>query len=117
MARVQAGANPPFLPGDTNLLPALLTVLESGPDHACSNNEAIAAYKKLRADERIDFLRDEPFGLDRQWLEYSGGPRPSPKRWMDAYLGALARCAQIPFAIMDQGFTQFPGLKLTLLKA
>jgi toxin-antitoxin system PIN domain toxin len=95
----------------------LLTVSELMKEHVCTNGQAIKAYRELRSDSRIGFLADEPAGVETQWLEYARGSQSSPKRWMDAYLAAVARSAKMSFVTFDRGFLVFPGLQLIILKS
>lgn len=94
----------------------LLTVSEWMREHVCSNDKAIKAYHELSSDSRIAFLANEPAGVEKQWLEYARGSKSSPKRWMDAYLAAVAHLAKMSFVTFDRGFTTFPGLELIILK-
>ena len=94
----------------------LLTVKELMKEYVCTNNEAVKAYRTLRADPRVGFLTAEPPNLEKQWMEYAQGGQPSPKHWMDAYLAAWACEMKMPFVTYDRGFTAFSGLNLLLLK-
>lgn len=90
----------------------LLTVREWMKDYVCTNDEAIEAYRALRSDPRVGFLGDESAALEKQWLEYAQGSHSSPKRWMDAYLAALARISKMAFVTFDRRFAVFQGLEL-----
>ena len=81
----------------------------------CSNGKALRAYQRLLADSRIDWASKKPPGLEEQWFDFAGDNRPSPKRWMDAYLAAFASCAGMTFVTFDPGFHQFPGVEVVVL--
>lgn len=93
----------------------ILTVSEWLKENVFKNDQAISAYEELRSDSRIGFLETEPPGLERQWLAYAGTSKPAPKRWMDAYLAAFARCSALPFLTFDRGFREFHDVELILL--
>ena len=58
---------------------------------------------------------DEPRGLETQWKKLAGGPWPSPKLWMDAYLAAFAMAGGYQIVTTDKAFKQFKLLDLVLL--
>jgi predicted nucleic acid-binding protein len=58
---------------------------------------------------------DEPPGLVPRWRALAELPTASPKRWMDAYLGAFALEAKIGVVTTDGAFQAFAGLNPTLL--
>ena len=93
----------------------LLTVREWMKDYVCTNSQAIETYQTLLKDPRIAFLASEPPGLELQWLENASGAQPSPKRWMDAYLAALATTLQMSFVTFDRAFSASADLKLIVL--
>jgi toxin-antitoxin system PIN domain toxin len=97
----------------------LLTVEPIMKTEVRSNEEALAAWNKLRCDSRIGFVAQEPTGLEARWFELSRHVSPAPKRWMDAYLAAFAMCARMRFVTFDRGFEQFvpAGLDLVLLRS
>ena len=79
---------------------------------------AAAAWKQLQkflALPEVD-RSDEPAGLDERLGEFCDLGRTSPNLWTDAYLAAFAKCAGLRLVTFDQGFSQFPGLELLLLK-
>lgn len=80
-----------------------------------TNAEALDFYRSLAADDRIAF-RDEPSGLENLWRAWSSHPQSSPKLWMDAYLAAFARAADLQLVTIDRGFRQFEGLRLTVIE-
>ena len=97
----------------------LLTVSTTLKGETRSNDEAIAAWRTLSSDPRIDLVMGEPRGLETRWLALAGHPSAAPKRWMDAYLAAFAICAGMRFVTFDQGFEQYrkQGLDLLILGA
>jgi predicted nucleic acid-binding protein len=84
----------------------------------CTNEAAIAVYRQFRADDRIGFVVEEASGIEDLWLKLASLPECAPKRWMDAYLAALAISHGLPFASLDGGFERYrsQGLELHLLK-
>jgi predicted nucleic acid-binding protein len=83
-----------------------------------SNEEALEAWKMLRADSRIGFVANEPAGMEARWFELARHSAPAPKQWMDAYLAAFALSARMRLVTFDRGFEQFVplGLDLVLLR-
>jgi toxin-antitoxin system PIN domain toxin len=94
----------------------LLTVEPMLKAEVRSNNEALAAWHKLRSDARIGYVDNEPTGLEAKWLALARHSSPAPKRWMDAYLAAFALCAGMRFVTFDAGFDRFRPLGLDLLR-
>ena len=92
----------------------LLTVKEWMREDVCTNDEALQAYATLRAAPQIHFA-DEPRGIESQWFEYAKGKLSSPKRWMDSYLAAFARCAGMTLATFDHGAVSYESVKVVLL--
>jgi predicted nucleic acid-binding protein len=66
------------------------------------------------SDPRI-MVAAEPAGLEVQWRSYTQGKTFSPKVWNDAYLAAFAKVADYEMVTFDNGYAQYPGLKLNLL--
>jgi uncharacterized protein len=79
-----------------------------------SNKAAWSVYEDFLADERIAQV-EEPRGLERHWKKLAGGPKASPKLWMDAYLAAFALAGGYQLVTMDKAFKQFKGLNLLVL--
>jgi hypothetical protein len=69
----------------------------------CSNTEAMAVLATLQSDARIEWIADEPAGLEQVWLKHSSFGQASPKVWMDTYLVAFAMCAQMRLVTFDRG--------------
>lgn len=81
-----------------------------------SNEEAWRVYQAFAADDRVALVDEEPAGVEQAWVELAATATCSPKLWMDAYLAAFARSAGYTLVTTDTAFTQFPGLRLRLLK-
>ena len=96
----------------------LLTVEPMLRTEVRSNEEALEAWKMLRADSRIGFVANEPAGMEARWFELARHSAPAPKQWMDAYLAAFALSARMRLVTFDRGFGQFVplGLDLALLR-
>lgn len=85
------------------------------PDYIpLSNDEVWNIYDRLCCDEAVESV-DEPLGLDTLWREFSTLPTASPKRWMDAYLGAFAITAGMRLVTLDKDFRCFTPKVLDLL--
>jgi toxin-antitoxin system PIN domain toxin len=80
-----------------------------------SNREAVKAMERMLADERITFA-EEPLGLFEAWMRYADARGPSPKRWMDAYLAALALAGGYRLITTDKGIQQFKEVDVLVLK-
>jgi uncharacterized protein len=85
-----------------------------GPD-VLTMTEAWQEYDVFLSDPRI-MVAAEPAGLEVQWRSYTQGKTFSPKVWNDAYLAAFAKVADYEMVTFDNGYSQYPGLKLNLLK-
>ena len=81
---------------------------------ALNMSEAWQKYDTYQTDPRVSFV-DEPIGVVPQWRLFTSSQLYSPKLWNDAYLAAFAICAGLELVTFDQGFTQFPNLKYTIL--
>jgi uncharacterized protein len=94
----------------------LLTLKALFEEDTMTNNQAITAYRRMRQDPRVGWLR-EPEALEADWFALASLRTPSPKRWMDAYLCAFARSVGADLVTFDRGFLQFEGhaLKIVLL--
>ena len=80
---------------------------------ALTNGEAWAAFESFMDDDRIAFQADEPLGIERLWEDFATRRIPSPKLWMDAYLGAFAVAAGLTLVTADQGTRSRPTTKRT----
>ena len=94
----------------------LLTLKALFEEDTMTNNQAITAYRRLRQDPRVGWLR-EPEGLESEWFALASLRTPAPKRWMDAYLCAFARSVGADLVTFDRGYLQFEdhALKIILL--
>jgi predicted nucleic acid-binding protein len=54
-------------------------------------------------DDRILFI-EEPPNVESAFRSLSRQPRPSSKKWADAYLAAFAAVSGMEFVTFDQGF-------------
>jgi toxin-antitoxin system PIN domain toxin len=94
----------------------LLTLKALFEEDTMTNQQAIAAYRRLRQDPRVGWL-GEPEGLEVHWFALASWRTPAPKRWMDAYLCTFARSVGAHLVTFDRGYLQFEShaLKITLL--
>ncbi len=94
----------------------LLTNRNVMGDETLAPEEAWHTWEKLTGDTRTSFLPIEPLGLDESWRKNIAGREASPKLWMDAYLSAWAKTANLAFVTFDSGFKSFSLRDLHLLK-
>lgn len=80
-----------------------------------TNREAWAVYDALVGDDRITFRAAEPSGLEETWRQLADRRAASPKLWMDTYLAAYARCADLMLVTTDAAFNAFPGARPLVL--
>ena len=64
-------------------------------------DDAWLAYDRLFEDERVA-LYPEPAGVEPHFRQYASGRVPSPKRWADAWLLAVARAAEGTLITFDR---------------
>jgi toxin-antitoxin system PIN domain toxin len=81
-----------------------------------TNKAAWSVCEGLRADGRIAWV-EEPSGLEALWKNFAGGPKASPKLWMDAYLAAFAKAGGHQLVTTDKAFRQFKGLDCLVLSS
>ncbi|MBP7140421.1 MAG: PIN domain-containing protein [Opitutaceae bacterium] len=93
----------------------LLTLEALMKEDVRTNSEAIDVWRKLRLDIRVGFIRDDPDGVEACWLKLARYGSPAPKRWMDAYLAALAINLEMRFVTFDRGYRQYRSAGLDLL--
>lgn len=72
-------------------------------------------YDDLYNDPRVVYA-DEPAGIEAIWRLQTPGLKFSPKVWNDAYLAAFAQVGGLEVVTFDHGFSQFAGLRVTILK-
>lgn len=82
--------------------------------NALTLEEVWRAYDLLGGDPRISFA-DEPPNLEARWRDFTQRRSFSPQVWNDAYLAAFAAVAQWEVVTFDRGFSQYAGVRLTLL--
>jgi len=70
----------------------LLTTHAAMDGKPLSMDEAWRIHDELFADGRVSFY-PEPAGAETHFREYASGSVPSPKRWADAWLLAVAHAA------------------------
>ena len=104
-----------FCRATQNIFLRLVTTKQLMNEHVCTNEQAIELYRKLRTDARVGFMNQEPAGVEMLWLKYARITEVAPRRWMDAYLAAWAKAANMRFVTFDRGFKVFEGLDLELL--
>lgn len=75
-----------------------------------------SVWRQMLEDERIQFIADEPPGLDVAFEHFVRDRAFTPKLWTDAYLAAWAYAAGSLLVTFDRGFRQFPGLDCQVLK-
>lgn len=92
----------------------LATTPQVMADQALTLKEAWLAYDDLYNDPRAVYA-DEPVGLEPLWRAYTQRDTYSPKTWNDAYLAAFAQVADFEVVTFDQGFSQYPKLRVTIL--
>ena len=81
---------------------------------AAGQQDSLGGVRTLPRDECMAWA-DEPPGLEARWKKFAGGPRASPKQWMDAYLAAFAIAGGHQFVTTDRAFAQYKGLDLLVL--
>lgn len=81
---------------------------------AITMTEAWQHYDLFLQNPNILF-EDEPVGVEALWRNHTQSSTFSPKVWNDAYLAAFAKLRDYHLVTFDQGFQNYPGLKLTLL--
>jgi uncharacterized protein len=74
----------------------------------------LAPYRIPPSDECIAWVA-EPTRLVASWKTFAGGPKASPKLWMDAYLAAFAKAGGYQLVTTHKAFKQFKGLDLLVL--
>lgn len=69
-----------------------------------SNDEAWAVVDAVLSDPQVRLELLEPLGLEEMWRTYSAMTKPSPKRWMDAYLAGFSAAPGVVLVSLDRGF-------------
>jgi len=76
--------------------------------------QAWQVYEQLLVDHHVVFVY-EPVGIDVQLQRLTKLSTYSTNVWTDAYLAAFAITADLEMITFDKGFTQFAGLRRTIL--
>jgi len=84
------------------------------PNDALPMNEAWRVYAELFDDERVVFL-EEPKDIDIAWKAFTQLRSFSTNVWADAYLAAFAKTIDLELITFDKGFSQYKGLRYTIL--
>ena len=87
----------------------LVTTDEFMRPYTLTNTKALAIYRTMLKDARIEFA-NEPKGLEENWFSTASVAKMSPKLWMDAYLATFAYLSGLRFVTFDTGFRQFSKL-------
>ena len=74
-----------------------------GTDGVLNQRDAWRAYDRWLGDDRVEFLA-EPENLDASFRALTQDWLPTPKRWVDAYLGAFASLAGLRLVTFDRAF-------------
>ena len=82
--------------------------------HALTLPDAWNKYDLLMVDPRVAFA-PEAAGLENHWRNFTHHRSFSPQVWADAYLAAFALTANLEVVTFDQAFTQYVGVKCTIL--
>jgi len=92
--------------------------LDHGAGLTDDDTRGLKAIAQVLRDEAIASIAEVP-GTRSLWLALAKGAQPSPNRWMDAYLAALAITHDVEMVTFDRGFVDYEnsGLKLSLLEA
>ena len=88
--------------------------LRSSNITALTNRDAWAALSQLMASPSVAYC-EEPAGVVAIWQRLGAMPSMSTKVWMDAYLAAFASAGGLEMVTLDQGFSQFAGVSVTIL--
>lgn len=79
-----------------------------------TNRDALGALEQIMASPSVAY-HEEPAGLVPLWHRLAALPSASPKVWMDAYLAAFAVAGGLQMVTLDQAFSQFAGVSVTIL--
>jgi toxin-antitoxin system PIN domain toxin len=83
-------------------------------NHALTLVEAWRKYDLFQTDARISFA-NEPENTEAHWRALTQRSAYSPNVWNDAYLAALAKAAGLQLVTFDRGFSQYKGVRCTIL--
>ena len=76
--------------------------------------DAWRLYDLFLSDSRVQ-IAGEPPGLESRWRIHTQTQLFSNKVWSDAYLAAFSQAAGLELITFDKGFSQYQGLKHTIL--
>ena len=81
-----------------------------------SNSAVVQSLAALRAHPDVQVVT-EPTELYASWIQFAAHPTPAPKRWIDAYLAALAFHLGVPIITLDDGFRGYAtyGVQVVLV--
>lgn len=71
-------------------------------------------FDRMTGDERIALVH-EPNGADVEFRRLTQAPTPATRVWTDAYLAAIACASSMTVATLDQGFSAFTGVDVTII--
>ena len=71
-----------------------------------SNDGALTYLMQLRTNSRVQMIA-EPVELLPGWMQLAAHTTPAPKRWMDAYVAAVAWHHGASFVTLDQGCASY----------
>lgn len=97
-----------------SLLRLLCNAAVMGQD-VCTLIQAWGIYDAILGDARFGFYT-EPSDLEALFRQFTDSDRASAKLWQGAYLAAFAGAAGFQMVTFDQGFRQFPKLRVTILQ-
>jgi predicted nucleic acid-binding protein len=76
--------------------------------------ERLGGAGQLMASPSVAY-REEPAGLLPIWQRLGAMTRMSTKLWTDAYLAVFASAGGLEMVTLDQRFSQFAGVRVTIL--
>ena len=93
------------------------TLLKAYGAPKATNRDALQALQGLSALPQVAVV-DEPPTLVATWMKLACLDQPAPKRWMDAYLAAMAITGEWRLVTLDRDFLTFrnDGLDLQLMQ-
>jgi toxin-antitoxin system PIN domain toxin len=81
-----------------------------------TNHRALEIIDQLMASPSVGYVQEPP-NVWPTWRRFADLATVSPKRWMDAYLAAVAMESGLRFVTSESAFQSFPGLNPTILVA
>lgn len=80
-----------------------------------TNAQALAVLDGWTSSPAVGSLDDEPPSVWTRWRAFANLTTASPKRWMDAYLAALALEHGLRLVTTDRAFASYAGLDAVVL--